>query len=75
MFRVTAAVNDGGDAVFIDAGDGPVFYRDFVGVDADAVLCEVLEYVYGDCDFDYVFCGRGVGWRIYEVEVIDDVEW
>ncbi len=75
MFRVTAAVNDAGDAVFIDAGDGPVFYRDYVGVDADAVLCEVLEYVYGDCDFDYEFCGRGVGWRIYEVEVIDDIEW
>lgn len=26
MFRVTAAVNDGGGAVFIDGGDGPVFY-------------------------------------------------
>lgn len=75
MFRVTAAVNDAGDTVFIDAGDGPVFYGDCVGVDADAVLCGVLEYVFGDCDFDYGFCGGGVGWRICEVEVIDDVEW
>ena len=75
MFRIKAVVIESENQfcpVFIDTGDNPILYRAHGGIDAEAALREILEYVYGDCDFDYV-CLRGCdGWHIYNVKVIDD---
>lgn len=77
MFRVKVIVIESENqfcSVFIDTEDNPVLYKAHGGIDAEAALCEVLEYVYGDCDFDYVCLRGGVGWYIYNVKVIDDGE-
>ncbi len=75
MFRIKAVVIEFENQfchVFLDTGDDPVLYRAHGGIDAEAALREVLEYVYGDCDFDYVCISDDNGWYIYDVEVIDE---
>lgn len=75
MFKVKAVVIESENQfcpVFLDTGDDPVLYKAHGGVDAEAAFREVLEYVYGDCDFDYVCVREGDGWNIYDVKVIDD---
>ena len=75
MFRVKAAVIESENQfcpVFIDTGDNPILYKAHGGIDAEAALREVLEYVYGDCDFDYVCLRECDGWHMYNVKVIDD---
>lgn len=75
MFRVKAVVIESENQfcpVFIDTGDNPVLYKAHGGIDAEAALCEVLEYVYGDCDFEYACIRECDGWYKYDVKVIDD---
>lgn len=75
MFKVKAVVIESENQfcpVFIDTGDDSVLYKAHGGIDAEAALREVLEYVYGDCDFDYVCIREDNGWHIYDVKVIDD---
>lgn len=76
MFRIKSAVTkteDNFHIVYIDTEDTPISYKS-QGADVETALCEILEYVYGDCDFDYV-CRYKVGtWYVYDVEIIDDVE-
>lgn len=75
MFRVKAAVIESENQfchVFIDTGDNPVLYRAHGGIDAEAALREILEYVYGDCDFEYECLSECDGWHIYNVKVIDE---
>jgi hypothetical protein len=76
MFKVKAVVIESENQfcpVFIDTGDNPILYRAHVGINAEAALREVLDYVYGDCDFDYVCLRECDGWHIYNVKVIDDL--
>ena len=62
-------------AVFIDDGDSLVLYG-VGGGGIETALCEVLEYVYGDCDFDYVCRDKSSSGRyIYDVEVVDEPVW
>lgn len=75
MFRVKSVVIESENQfcpVFIDTGDNPVLYKAHGGIDAEAALCEVLEYVYGDCDFEYACIMERDGWYKYDVKVIDD---
>lgn len=76
MFKIKTSVSkleNNCHAVFIDTGDNPVLYK-IHNDNVETALCEILEYLYGDCDFDYV-CRYKVGvWYIYDVEIIDDVE-
>ena len=75
MFRVKAVVIESENQfcpVFIDTGDNQVLYKAHGGIDAEEALCEVLEYVYGDCDVEYVCLRECDGWHIYNVKVIDD---
>lgn len=76
MIRIKPAVietEDNFHMVYIGREYNPVFIG-IAGGDTETDLCDVLEYVYGDCDFDYECCGECDGWRIYDVEVDDDVE-
>ena len=75
MFKIKAVVIESENQfcpVFIDTGDNPVLYMAHGGIDAEAALREVLDYVYGDCDFDYVCIREDDSWHIYNVKVIDD---
>ena len=49
------------------------FIKAHGGIDAGAAFCEVLEYVYGDCDFGYACIMERDGWYEYDVKVIDDL--
>ena len=77
MFKIKAAVaktENNSHAVFIDRVDDSVIFKVHRASGVDTALREILEYVYGDCDFNYV-CHYKVGiWYVYDVEVIDDVE-
>ena len=75
MFKIKASVSkleNNCYAVFINTDDS-VLYKTHSD-NGETALRETLEYLYGDCDFDYV-CRYKVGdWYIYDVEIIDDVE-
>lgn len=76
MFRVKAAVvvsEDNFYAVFVDGGDDPVIYKVPRAGDVEMFLRGILEFIYGDCDFNYVCCYESEGWYVYDVEVIDDL--
>lgn len=78
MFRIRAAVvetEDNFQVVFVDSGEDPVLYKAIGGVDVEATLRATLGYVYGDCDWVYECCWECGGWHVFDVEVIDDVEW
>lgn len=77
MFKVKSMITELSDnfyGVFIETGDDPIYYQIHNAGDAEEALRVVLEYEYGDCDCDYECCFKGSACRIYDVEVLDDVE-
>lgn len=75
MFRIRVAAIKSEDnfyAAFVDRGDDPVMYKVPHAGDVETVLRGILEFIYGDCDFNYVCCYESEGWCVYDVEVIDD---
>lgn len=75
MFKIKASVSkleNNCYAVFI-ATEDTVLYKTHSD-NVEMALRGVLEYLYGDCDFDYVCRYKVSDWYIYDVEIIDDVE-
>jgi hypothetical protein len=79
MFKVNAYVTEieTNNLYEVDIDGFKIAVATCVGNDDDVVtfesaLIRVLEFKYGDCDFDYVFRSGCNGYRMYDVEVIDD---
>jgi len=81
MFKVKAYVTEIEQANLYEVDiDGfktavaPCMGDDDSAVTFKSALTTVLEYKYGDCDFDYTCCSVEGVCYMYDVEVIDDVE-